>query len=95
MNCMLTEFSTVFSVLSFGRWSYTIQQLRKSNQGNCFKVSVSYSLFALLRPTHSVNELQVQYAGVVARCDRPDPHYPVALEVAKSIPGLMTVISRE
>ncbi|KAF8584050.1 hypothetical protein K439DRAFT_1347088 [Ramaria rubella] len=45
-------------------------------------------------PTHQ-HRLQVKYTGVVARCDRPDPHYPVALEEAKSIPGLMTVLSRE
>ncbi|KAF8527322.1 hypothetical protein JB92DRAFT_2698577 [Gautieria morchelliformis] len=40
-------------------------------------------------------KVSVKYRGVVAQCERPDPHYPVALEEAKGIPGLMTVISRQ
>lgn len=36
----------------------------------------------------------ITYEGTPARCDLPDPGRPVALDQAKGVPGLMTVMSR-
>lgn len=38
---------------------------------------------------------QITYEGTPARCDLPDPGRPVALDQARGVAGLMTVISRE
>ncbi|KAI0792420.1 hypothetical protein C8Q75DRAFT_598991 [Abortiporus biennis] len=37
----------------------------------------------------------IRYSANAARSDRPDPQRPVALENVRSVPGLMTVLSRD
>ncbi|KAI0631134.1 hypothetical protein C8Q77DRAFT_1061853 [Trametes polyzona] len=39
-------------------------------------------------------KVHVRYSASAARSDRRDPQRPVALEKARSVPGLMTILSR-
>ncbi|KAJ7682966.1 hypothetical protein B0H17DRAFT_942356 [Mycena rosella] len=48
-------------------------------------------------PKHRPNgtfKVQISYTASATRSDRADPHRPVALDQAKGVPGLMTVIKR-
>jgi len=36
----------------------------------------------------------IEYEAAATRSDQPDPHKPVALDQARSVPGLMTVLDR-
>ena len=38
---------------------------------------------------------QIRYSATAARSARKDPRQPIALEAAKSVPGLMTIVSRD
>ena len=38
--------------------------------------------------------LQITYRANAARSDRRDPQRPVAIENAKDVPGLMTILNR-
>ncbi|KAJ7598955.1 hypothetical protein C8J56DRAFT_915468 [Mycena floridula] len=38
--------------------------------------------------------VQIRYQASAARSAKPDPHRPVALEQAKGVPGLMTIVKR-
>ncbi|KZT04449.1 uncharacterized protein LAESUDRAFT_657779 [Laetiporus sulphureus 93-53] len=40
-------------------------------------------------------KVHIRYAASAARSARPDPQSPVAIEHAKGIPGLMTILDRE
>ncbi|KAF8585546.1 hypothetical protein K439DRAFT_1409883 [Ramaria rubella] len=42
-----------------------------------------------------VYRISIMYQGTPARCTLPDPQRPVAMDEVKSVPGLMTVVSRE
>ncbi len=37
---------------------------------------------------------QIHYSAQAARSNKPDPQHPVALQNAKGVPGLMTIVSR-
>ncbi|KAK0452693.1 hypothetical protein EV421DRAFT_923416 [Armillaria borealis] len=39
-------------------------------------------------------KVQIRYSASAARSSHPDPHRPVSLDCAKSIPGLMTIVKR-
>ncbi|KAI0822984.1 hypothetical protein BC628DRAFT_1326089 [Trametes gibbosa] len=39
-------------------------------------------------------KVEVHYAASAARSDKRDPQRPVALDSARSVPGLMTILSR-
>lgn len=40
-------------------------------------------------------KVEISYSGSAIRSSNPDPHHPVAVENAKGVPGLMTIIKRE
>ncbi|KAJ6487913.1 hypothetical protein C8R45DRAFT_994876 [Mycena sanguinolenta] len=52
----------------------------------------------ILRPkpgrTNRTFKVRISYTASAARSDRADPHRPVALDKAHSVPGLMTVVKR-
>ncbi|KAK0237632.1 hypothetical protein EDD85DRAFT_831072 [Armillaria nabsnona] len=39
-------------------------------------------------------KVQIRYSASAARSTHPDPHRPVSLDCARSIPGLMTIVKR-
>ncbi|KAJ7269824.1 hypothetical protein C8J57DRAFT_1066117 [Mycena rebaudengoi] len=46
-------------------------------------------------PKHRPNgtfKVDISYTASAVQCRIPDPHRPVALEKAKSVPGLMTIV---
>ncbi|KAF7351240.1 hypothetical protein MSAN_01555500 [Mycena sanguinolenta] len=52
----------------------------------------------ILRPkpgrTNRTFKVRISYTASAALSERPDPHRPVALDKANSVPGLMTVVKR-
>ncbi|TFK21155.1 hypothetical protein FA15DRAFT_95705 [Coprinopsis marcescibilis] len=45
-------------------------------------------------PKHGIYRVQIRYTGAATRSSKPDPRRPVALDQAKGIPGLMTILKR-
>ncbi|EEB93968.1 hypothetical protein MPER_07304 [Moniliophthora perniciosa FA553] len=40
-------------------------------------------------------KIQIHYSAAATKSSKSDPHKPVALDAAKSVPGLMTIMERQ
>lgn len=74
------------------RWACDIHEPKRGD-GN-YRVHVS-SVAPLARPLLISQRLKVRYTASAARSNKPDLRKPVALENAKGVPGLMTVVQRQ
>lgn len=85
-------FQSNLTLLLFYRWSCTICGPKHRNDGT-FKVTVRVSLYPFLKGADIFS--QVSYTATAARTKLADPGNPVAIERAKGVPGLMTILDRK